>query len=77
MDWKSKKGKAVIVMLSLSVIIPVIGKAVNRYSPIIPKAYSSLEKAEAAYTWWRQTGDAHESISRENARYTLDHFKGK
>ena len=77
MDWKSRKGKAVIVLLSLSVIIPVIGKVVNRYSSAKPKVYSSLEKAEAACTWWRQTGDVHESISWENARHALGLYEGQ
>ena len=77
MDWKSKKGKTIIVLLSLSVIIPVIGKVVNRYSSTSTKVYSSLEKAEAACTWWRQTGDVHESISRENAWKTLGRFEGQ
>ena len=77
MDWKSKKGKAVIVLLSLSVIIPVIGKVINRYSSAKPKFYPSLEKAEAACTWWRQTGDVHESISWENAWNTLGRFEGQ
>ena len=77
MDWKSKKGKTIIVLLSLSVIIPVIGKVVNRYSSTSTKVYSSLEKAEAACTWWRQTGDVHESISRKNAWKTLGRFEGQ
>ena len=77
MDWKSKKGKTIIVLLSLSVIVPVIGNVVNRYSSNKPKVYPSLEKAEAACTWWRQTGDVHESISRENAWKTLGRFEGQ
>ena len=77
MDWKSKKGKTIIVLLSLSVIIPVIGNVLNRYSSNKPKVYPSLEKAEAACTWWRQTGDVHESISRENAWKTLGRFVGQ
>ena len=77
MDWTSRKGKAIIVLLSLSVTIPVIGNVVNRYSSTKTKVYSSLEKAEAACTWWRQTGDVHESISRENAWKTLGRFEGQ
>ena len=77
MDWKSKKGKAIILLLSLGVILPIVGKVVNRVSSGKPKIYSSLEKAEAACTWWRQTGDVHESISWENARHALGLFEGQ
>lgn len=77
MDWKSRKGKTVIYLLSLSVIVPIIGKVVHRYSSAKPTSYSSLEKAEAACTWWRQTGSVHESISRDNARHALGLFEGQ
>ena len=77
MDWKSRKGKAIILLLSLGVILPIVGKVVNRASSGKPKIYSSLEKAEAACTWWRQTGDVHESISWENARHALGLFEGQ
>jgi hypothetical protein len=77
MDWKSRKGKTVIFLLSLSVIVPIIGKVVHRYSSAKPTSYSSLEKAEAACTWWRQTGSVHESISRDNARHALGLFEGQ
>ncbi len=77
MDWKSRKGKTVIFLLSLSVIVPIIGKVVHRYSSSKPTVYSSLEKAEAACTWWRQTGSVHESISRDNARHALGLFEGQ
>ena len=77
MDLKSRKGKTVIFLLSLSVIVPIIGKVVHRYSSAKPTSYSSLEKAEAACTWWRQTGSVHESISRDNARHALGLFEGQ
>ena len=77
MDWKSRKGKAIILLLSLGVILPIVGKVVNRVSSRNPKIYSSLEKAEAACTWWRQTGDVHVSISWENARHALGLFEGQ
>ncbi|WP_186545638.1 hypothetical protein [Synechococcus sp. ROS8604] len=77
MDWKSRKGKTVIFLLSLSVIVPIIGKVVHRYSSSKPTVYSSLEKAEAACTWWRQTGNVHESISWDNARHALGLFEGQ
>ncbi len=77
MDWKSRKGKTVIFLLSLCVIVPIIGKVVHRYSSAKPTVYSSLEKAEAACTWWRQTGSVHESISRDNARHALGLFEGQ
>ncbi|WP_413429797.1 hypothetical protein [Synechococcus sp. Cu2B8-bc1011] len=77
MDWKSRKGKAIILLLSLGVILPIVGKVVDRASSGKPKIYSSLEKAEAACTWWRQTGDVHESISWENARHALGLFEGQ
>ena len=77
MDWKSRKGKTVIVLLSLSVIIPIIGNVINRYSSAKPTVYSSLEKAEAACTWWRQTGNVRESISWENAQHALGLFEGQ
>ena len=77
MDWKSRKGKTVIFLLSLSVIVPIIGKVVHRYSSAKPTVYSSLEKAEAACTWWRQTGSVHGSISRDNARHALGLFEGQ
>ena len=77
MDWKSRKGKAIILLLSLGVILPIVGKVVNRASSGKPKIYSSLEKAEAACTWWRQTGDVNESISWENARHALGLFEGQ
>jgi len=51
MDWKSRKGKMVILLLSLSVIVPIIGKVVHRFSSATPTVYSSLENAEAACTW--------------------------
>ncbi len=77
MDWKSRNGKTVIFLLSLSVIVPIIGKVVHRYFSAKPTVDSSLEKAEAACTWWRQTGNVHESISWDNARHALGLFEGQ
>ncbi len=77
MELNSRKGKVVILLLSLGVILPIFGKVINRVSPGKAKVYTSLEKAEAACTWWRQTGDVHESISWENARHALGLYEGQ
>ncbi len=77
MELNSRKGKVVILLLSLGVILPIFGKVINRVSPGKAKIYTSLEKAEAACTWWRQTGDVHESISWENARHALGLYEGQ
>ena len=77
MDWKSRKGKTVIVLLFLSLILPMIGKVVNRYSSVKPTVYSSLVKAEAACIGWQQTGDVHESLSEDNAWQTYGRFVGQ
>ena len=70
-DWKSPRGKAVILLLSLGVFVPIIVQAVNR------NTYSSLEKAEAACTWWRQSGDVHESLSQDDAWRTYGYEVGQ
>lgn len=77
MDWSSRKGKTVIVLMSLGVLIPVIGKVVSPRSSAKPSVYSSLEKAEAACIGWQQSGDVHESLSQDNAWQTYGRFMGQ
>ncbi len=77
MNWKSRKGKTVIALLSLGVILPVVDKFFNRISLRTPMVYSSLEKAESACVGWRQSGDMHASLSRDNARQTYGFYVGQ
>ena len=70
-EWKSPAVKAVVLLLSLSSLAALIVKAFNQ------NTFSSLEKAEAACTWWRQSGDVHESLSRKNARQTYGYEVGQ
>ena len=70
-EWKSPAVKAVVLLLSLSSLAALIVKAFNQ------NTYSSLEKAEAACTWWRQSGDVHESLSQDNAWQTYGYEVGQ
>ena len=73
----STKGKAFIFLVSLGILIPVIGKVVHQTLLAKPMVYSSLLKAEEACIGWRQSGDVHESLSRDNAYQTYGYFVGQ
>ena len=77
LDWKSTKGKTIILLLSFGILIPGIAKVVNRTLLAKPMVYSSLKKAEEACIGWQQSGDVHESLSRDNARQTYGYFVGQ
>ena len=61
MDWSTTKGKIVIMLLSLGVILPITGKLISKYE------YPSLEKAEEACIAWQQTGQVHQSLAEDAA----------
>ena len=71
MNLKSSQGKLFILLLLIGALVPLIVKVSTQ------DAYPSLEKAEAACTWWRQSGDVHESLSRKNARQTYGYEVGQ
>lgn len=50
MDWKSKKGKTIVVLISLSVLLPLIGNAISN------RKYPSLEQADFACEAWADKG---------------------
>ena len=77
LGWSSTKGKAFIFLVSLGILIPVIGKVVHQTLLAKPMVYSSLLKAEEACIGWRQSGDVHESLSRDNAYQTYGYFVGQ
>ena len=77
LNWSSTKGKAFIFLLSVGVFIPVIGKVVHQTWLAKSMVYSSLLKAEEACIAWRQSGDVHESLSRDNAYQTYGYFMGQ
>ena len=77
LDWSSTKVRAFILLLSLGVLIPVIARFVYRTSLAKPMIYSSLLKAEEACIGWRQSGDVHESLSRDDAYQTYGYFMGQ
>ena len=77
LDWSSTKGKVFILLLSLGIFIPVIGRVVYQASLNKPKIYPSLLKAEEACISWRQSGGVHESLSRDNAYQTYGYFMGQ
>ena len=77
LDWSSTKVRAFILLLSLGVLIPVIARVVYRTSLAKPMIYSSLLKAEEACIGWRQSGDVHESLSRDDAYQTYGYFMGQ
>ena len=77
LDWSSTKVKAFILLLSLGISIPVIGKVVHRILLAKSMVYPSLLKAEEACIGWRQSGDVHESLSRDNAYQTYGYFMGQ
>lgn len=51
MDWKSKKGKAVIVLISLSVLLPLIGNLLSN------RKYASRAQADTACYEWADKGE--------------------
>jgi hypothetical protein len=61
MDWSTTKGKILIMLLSLGVILPITGKLIRKYE------YPSLEKAEEACIAWQQTGQVHQSLAEDEA----------
>ena len=77
LDRSSAKVKAFILFLSLGILFPVIGKVIYQTSLAKPRVYSSLLKAEEACIDWRQSGDVHESLSRDNAYQTSGYFMGQ
>ena len=70
-NWKSSRGKVVILLLSLGVFVPLIGQTVNQ------NTYSSLEKAEEACIGWQQSGAVHESLSERDAWQTYGYEVGQ
>ena len=76
-NWSFTKRKTFVLLLSLGVLIPVIVKVVHRTSLAKPTVHSSLLKAEEACISWRQSGDVHESLSRDNAYQTYGYFIGQ
>ena len=70
-DLKSDRGKFCIFLLSLGALVPLTIKVLSQ------NTYPSLEQAEAACTWWRQSGDVHESLSPDNARQTYGYEVGQ
>ena len=77
LDRSSTKVKAFILLLSLGILISVIGKVFYQTLLAKSRVYSSLLKAEEACISWRQSGDVHESLSRDNAYQTYGHFVGQ
>ena len=77
LDWSSTKGKVFIFLFLLGILIPVIGRGIDRTSLPKPMIYSSLLKAEEACISWRQSGGVHESLSRDNAYQTYGYFVGQ
>ena len=61
MDWSTSKGRIVIMLLSLGVILPITGKLISKHK------YPSLEKAEEACIAWQQTGQVHQSLTEDEA----------
>jgi hypothetical protein len=51
MDWKSKKGKAIIVLISLSVLLPLIGNLLSN------RKYASEQQAKVACDKWADKGN--------------------
>ena len=67
----SDRVKVCILLLSLGALVPLIIKVLSQ------NTYPSLEQAEAACTWWRQSGDVHESLSQDNAWQTYGYEVGQ
>jgi len=51
MDWKSSKGKTIIVLLSLSVLVPLIGNLLSN------RKYPSEQQAKVACDKWADKGN--------------------
>ncbi|MDA7491070.1 hypothetical protein N9A81_01190 [Synechococcus sp. AH-707-M23] len=51
MDWKSRKGKAVIALISLGVLLPLIGNLLST------RKYPSQQQAKAACDKWADKGN--------------------
>lgn len=51
LDWKSKKGKAIIVLISLSVLLPLTGNLLAN------RKYASQQQAKVACNKWADKGN--------------------
>lgn len=51
MDWKSRKGKAVIALISIGVLLPLIGNLLST------RKYPSQQQAKAACDKWADKGN--------------------